>query len=150
MRAGTHGFTMVELLVATLASAILALTAGLMLVISYSAWIANRDYVDLQRDISLTQTIVDRWVREASHWEVTSTNNGLLIATSSGPRRLYAESGSLIFDPDTGTPGDELIVSSNRVTDFSVEATPRGVVLDLQLEEDPVVGELHTFISHRN
>ena len=150
MRTPTQGFTLVELLVATLASSVLALTVGIMLMISYRAWMANRNYVDLQRDISLTQTVMDKWVREASHWEVTVTNSQVLIVTSTGSRRLYSDAGSLLFDPDTESAGDELVVSSNRVTSFNAVGTPLGVTIDLLLEEEPVEAALHTFIGHRN
>ena len=150
MKSRKQGFTIVELLVVSLASSVLALTAGLMLMISYRAWISNGKYVDLQRDISLTQTIADKWVREAAHWDVAATNDELVIVTPTATRRLYSDSGSLFFDPDTSSPGDELTVSSNRVTEFVVEATAFGVNLDLRLKEDAMDAELHTFIGYRN
>jgi prepilin-type N-terminal cleavage/methylation domain-containing protein len=150
MKKRRDGFTMIELLVVALAAAMLALTAGFMLLVSYRTWIANRGYVDLQREISLTQTIGDRWVREAAHWEVTSTNSDLRIVTEAGTKRLYSDAGNLYFDPDTGIDGDELLVSSDHVTDFSAEATALGVHLDLLLEYRATSAELHTFISYRN
>ena len=150
MKRDAHAFTIIELLAAMLAASVLALTAGLMLLVSYRTWVDNNDYVDLQRDASLAQSIVDRWVREASHWNVTATNGVLTMLTETGSRRLYRDSANLIYDPDTGTSDDEMVVSSNRVTEFTAEATHLGVAIDLWLQEEEMTAELHTFISFRN
>lgn len=150
MKNADRGFTVVELLMTMLAGSIIALTAGLMLLISYRTWKSNNEYVDLQRQVTMAQTVADRWVREAAYWEVSATNAQLLIVSGGRVRRLARVDAALVYDPDTAVAGDELVIGSNTVDAFLVNVTPLGVKLDLKLSDNGMSAQMHTFLSYRN
>lgn len=58
------GFTLAELLMAILASSILAILVGSMLVFGYRSWMDNWDAVNAQQDASLAMDAVGRLIRE--------------------------------------------------------------------------------------
>ncbi|VGO17545.1 hypothetical protein PDESU_06142 [Pontiella desulfatans] len=58
------GFSLVEMMVAILASSILALTVGSILYFSWMAWMQHNDSVSMQRDVSLTMKLIADEVRE--------------------------------------------------------------------------------------
>jgi len=146
----SRGFTAIELLMTMLAGSILALTAGLMLLISYRTWVANNSYMELQQQVSLTQAVADRWIREAAYWEVSATNGELLVFSDGQTRRLAQEGADLVYDPNISVSGDEIIIGSNTVDRFLINAAPLGVKLDLWLEQNDTKAEMHTFLSYRN
>lgn len=64
------GFTLVEMLMAMLAGAILALTVGSMLVSCYVSWRQNTDSVKLQNDASLAMQWIGNEIRKSNIAEI--------------------------------------------------------------------------------
>ena len=150
MKPAPKGFTIVEMLAAILSASVLAITVSITLAASYRAWRDNNKYLDLQRETSLARAVGDKWIREASSWEVSATNNILTIASSNVTQRLSRSGNTLVFDPNVLAPGNELVICSNRVESFAVQRTPFGVRIDLSLRDGDMVSGLHTFLSYRN
>jgi len=66
-----HGFTLVELMVATLAAAILLLIVGLLLTLPIRTMRTNDEYAALRRDMAFAMQMIAKDVRESS----SNTNN---------------------------------------------------------------------------
>ena len=65
MKIRRAGFTLIELMMAMLAGAIMALVVGSILVFGYQGWADNNRKVELQRDASLAMEAVGRQLRQA-------------------------------------------------------------------------------------
>jgi hypothetical protein len=127
-----RGLTVVELLVASVSAAILALTAGSMLFYGYTSWHNNSQAVELQRDGTFVLDMVGRRIRAASSADVTVGPGQLTIATQS----FHASGSDLVYDPDTGVLGDEQVLVDERLVSFvPVHLTNIGVRVDVSLAE---------------
>ena len=129
------GFTMVELLVALVASSILAITAGITLVYAYSGWRRNNAAVELQRDATLAMYRLSRAVRGASANDVTTPLAGqsaerLTIQTT----EFRVDGDHLLYDPDTGIGGDEVVIVDGRLKTFTVTNLSTGIGVSIVLE----------------
>ncbi|MFC1763096.1 PilW family protein [Planctomycetota bacterium] len=74
------GFTLVELLIGLVASAIIALGAGTVLLGGHTSWRGSWDRVNLQRDTGLVLTYITHSIRPAS--TATVTHNGKTLTVS--------------------------------------------------------------------
>ena len=89
-RKSRNGFTLVELMVATLAFSILVLAVGSMLVFGWMGWKRNNDLVNMQRDASLAMMMISKEIRNASYDEIIEGSG--ISFTGSGIS--FAESGN--------------------------------------------------------
>lgn len=71
VRKKTDGFSIVELMVAMLATSILALAVGSMLVFGWISWKRNNDSVNMQRDASLAFSMMAKEIRMSNISDVT-------------------------------------------------------------------------------
>ena len=145
-----HGFTVIEMIVAMVAGAVLAVTVGLMLSISYRSWIGNRSFIGLQREVTLAQTVVERHVRASSYANTTVTNNVVTVVEPDRTRRLYRSDDDLIYDPDITLGGDEMIISQGHVYTFLSWKTYMGVQIELLLKDAGTEAQFSTFTGFRN
>jgi len=129
------GFTMVELLVASAAACIIALTAAVTLVYGYSGWRRNNAEMELQRDATLAMYRLSRAVREASANDVITPLAGqsadqLTIDST----EFRADGNNLLYDPDTGISGDEVVIIDGRLKTFMVTNLSTGIGVSIVLE----------------
>ena len=129
------GFTMVELLVALAAASVLAITAGITLVYSHSGWRRNNAAMELQRDATLAMYRLSRAVRGASGNDVTTPLAGqsaerLTIQTT----EFRVDGDHLLYDPDTGIGGDEVVIVDGRLKTFTVTSLSTGIGVSIVLE----------------
>jgi len=129
------GFTMVELLVALAAASVLAITAGITLVYSHSGWRRNNAAMELQRDATLAMYRLSRAVRGASANDVTTPLAGqsaerLTIQTT----EFRVDGDHLLYDPDTGIGGDEVVIVDGRLKTFTVTSLSTGIGVSIVLE----------------
>jgi prepilin-type N-terminal cleavage/methylation domain-containing protein len=129
------GFTMVELMVALAASSILAITAGITLVYAHSGWRRNNAAMELQRDATLAMYRLSRAVRAASGNDVTTPLAGqsaerLTIQTT----EFRVDGDHLLYDPDTGIGGDEVVIVDGRLKTFTVTNLSTGIGVSIVLE----------------
>jgi prepilin-type N-terminal cleavage/methylation domain-containing protein len=153
------GFTMVELLVTLAATSILAITAGITLIYSYSGWCRNNAAVELQREATLAMYRLSRAVRGASATDVTTP----LAGQSAGqltipPTEFRVNEKHLLYDPDTGIDGDEVVIVDGRLKTFTVTnlATVTGVsigvsiIFELQNENSDEIAITSAITAFRN
>ena len=129
------GFTMVELLVALAAASVLAVTAGITLVYSHSGWRRNNAAMELQRDATLAMYRLSRAVRGASGNDVTTPLAGqsaerLTIQTT----EFRVDGDHLLYDPDTGIGGNEIVIVDGRLKTFTVTSLSTGIGVSIVLE----------------
>lgn len=70
-KASNSGFTVVELMVAMLVSAVLALAVGSMLVFGWMGWVRSNEIVSSQRDASLAMLMIAKEIRNSSYDTIT-------------------------------------------------------------------------------
>jgi prepilin-type N-terminal cleavage/methylation domain-containing protein len=153
------GFTMVELLVALAAASILAITAGMTLVYGYSGWCRNNAAMELQREATLAMYRLSRAVRGASATDVTTPLAGqsaerLTIKMTDKTTEFRVDGDHLLYDPDTGIGGDEVVIVDGRLKTFTVTnlSTGTGVstVLELQNENSDEIAITSAITTFRN
>lgn len=152
------GFSLVELLVASLAAAILALTAGTMLYHAYDAWDDNHAAVNLHRDGQNAIDLLSRAIRVATSADVEITANSIIVSDVSINNLGGAQSVSvtrtgsdLIYDPDTDTADDEVTLIEDAVTSFVVSTNVfGGLDIDLELQSGSESLQLETVVLYRN
>lgn len=98
-----QGFTLVEMMVAIIAGAVLALTVGIILVSAYVSWVHNTDSVKMQNDASLAFMVIGREVRESSLSDITISADG---------KRLDFAANSVRPSPVSVSVSGKKIVSS--------------------------------------
>ena len=135
------GFTLVELIIALAAASILAITAGITVVYGYSVWRRNNAAVELQRDATLAMYRMSRAIREASAADVTTPLAGLSaeqLTIQPTEFRVNVNGDCLLYDPNAGTDGDEVVIVDGRLETFTVTnlATGTGVSITLELQNE--------------
>lgn len=77
IRKQCKGFTIVELMMAMLAMAILSLAVGSMLVYGWMGWRRNTESVGMQRDAVLAMNVVAREIRNSNISEISADAAGI-------------------------------------------------------------------------
>ena len=126
------GFTIVELIIALAAASILAITAGITLVYGYSGWRRNSAAMELQRDATLAMYRLSRAVRGASAADVTTPSAAQLTIQQTEFR--VDDVNHLLYDPNTGIDGDEVVIVDGRLKTFTVTSLAAGTGVSIILE----------------
>jgi type II secretory pathway pseudopilin PulG len=131
-----RGFTLVELLAAMLGAGMLALTAGVMIVFVYRGWRDSNAAVEMQRDGMVAMVAMNKCLRETSSGRVT-LGLGQITVVSTNPTlhtmRFYQSGGSLLYDPDTLIPNNEVRLVDNRVQSFTAAWGTNQASVNIQL-----------------
>jgi len=128
-RGGRRGFTLAELLVAMLASAILALTAGAMLWYGTLGWRRTREAVDLQRDMAATLDVMTRSVRAGTNL-VFATGAVFTVRFADRPTaRVYANGNDLVYRPNVSDAGNEMTLADGTLRRFAVTVVSNGATV---------------------
>jgi Tfp pilus assembly protein PilW len=121
---GRGGFSLVELLATVVTSAILALAMGSVLYFSYSAMSRNAERITLQRDATFAFDMFSRMAQGSSPAEITLASKSVTFATNSfrakQVRFFDNNTGDLVYDPDIGVGGNEMIIVNDRLASFNV------------------------------
>ena len=96
------GFGMVEMMVAILATSILALTVGSMLVSGWTGWKRYNDSVAMQRDASLAMRRIAKEIRRTPTSGVTVGASSLICINTNGIYRFSENNGNLNLKVDSG------------------------------------------------
>lgn len=91
-----QGFTIIELLIATLAFSILMLAVGSMLVFGWQGWYRYSDSVSMQGDAALATQMIAKEIRNASYVDI-SDGAGISFANSG---ISFSESGNNLVRSD--------------------------------------------------
>lgn len=119
-RSRCSGFSLVELMVAMVAVAVMALTVGSVLYYAWVGWSRGRDSVKMQRDVSLAMRMLAKEIRASNPADVevgSSLKCSNATFSMSDDRLIYR--------------GMNLIEEG--LNDFSSSATPSNVTVKLSV-----------------
>jgi Tfp pilus assembly protein PilW len=148
------GFTLVELMIAMVSSAILALIVALILFMSYREWRADNEYARLRRDAAFAVQIMAKDIRNSSYSNITEAiNNSLKLsinAVHSNSTAFARTSASNLTYSINGTSQGQLITKGLKV--FNPQKQTNGVLLNLVLvnTDGDISITNQTFIHTRN
>lgn len=94
------GFSLIELMMAMLATSILVLAVGSMLVYGWMGWKRNNDSVAMQRDVSLAMRIIAREIRRTPMTGIT-VGDTLTCINANGTYAFTASGRDLNFQVDS-------------------------------------------------
>lgn len=95
------GFGLAEMMVAMLATSIMALMVGSMLVYGWGGWKRNNDSVAMQRDASLAMRVLAKEIRRTPIGGVTIAANTLTCTSTNGTHVFYESNGSLMLEANS-------------------------------------------------
>jgi len=146
-----RGFTLVELMVATLASIILVLATGMLMSIGHNNWNAAWKRANLQRDASYAMLRMSRPIRAGTSAQVEDNGAGLRIYTEGSWMRFFVAPGvsKLTLKSEIGTNTPETILD-DKVEDLQFNVTGNTVKIDLKLKEDDLQTHFVSTIMMRN
>ena len=146
-----RGFSLVELMVATLAGIILVLATGMLMSIGHNNWNVAWKRANLQRDASYAMLIISRSIRAGTSAKVEANGKGLRIYTEGGWMRFFVAPGvsTLTLKSEIGENTSETILD-DKVEDLQFNVTGNTVKIDLKLKEDYLETHFVSTIMMRN
>ena len=144
------GFTLVELLIAIVASAIIALTAGTMIFFFFKAWRVENAAVEVQRDGTVTTEFLARKLRAASLDNILISSQQIDILGTSGTNRFYVSENDFLFDPNPAAAGDEIVLVSGQLTSFTPAKNSQNISYQLVIDNGDEVTDIRSTIKPRN
>jgi hypothetical protein len=106
------GFSLSEVLASMLAASVLALSSGSLLFFGFRGWSEDLAAVGAQRDAGFALDLMDRALRTASATNVAVTSTQISVLQDGVVKSFSAVGDTLVYDPDTGAGGDEMVVIS--------------------------------------
>jgi len=154
------GWTLIELLVATVSAAVLALTVGTMLVYTIRAWQRHLALTDMQGDVRVVVPTLCMAIREARNSDVVAPAVGVTSAQLTlGRRSFYRATSALAYstngttlahDPDTNTVNNTVALIRGRVAAFQCQHSTNSVTFNLILREQGVTMSVTNEVFFRN
>jgi Tfp pilus assembly protein PilW len=148
-----QGYSLIELLAAALAASVLALTAGTMLFHAYDAWDENHAAVNVHREGRHAMDMLTRAIRDASFVQILTAENGNLVIDNTvgvGTTRFWLTGRDLMYDPDTATDGNEVLVA-DAVIVFTVDRSgATAITIALELDRDGEAINFDSVTAFRN
>lgn len=134
-RRARAGFTLPEVLAASLSASVLAIAAGSILYFSYAALRRNNERITLQRDATLVHDMISRVGQAAAPGEVILASESVTFATNWGrPTRVrFVKVGSNLLYYANADGGPAQTIVAGRMTAFNVEADGSRLLLRLAL-----------------
>ncbi len=144
------GFTLIELMVAIMVSAVVVLAAGIVIVIGQTSWNQIWKKVNLQRDASYAMLIMTRSIQAAKSAEKSSDGRVLYIPKQSDPNITFS------YVADTNNlqcqiGGQTQTIINGEVTNLQFNVVGNNTVtIDLSLKEDDAQAHFKSTVMMRN
>jgi len=146
----TQGFTLVEVMVAIVSGAVLAITAGSMLCFTYLGWQRSNTAVAVQRDAAMAVELLSHSLRRAAAIDVTVTPSRITIAGPTATEEFSVNGSDFVYDPDVATSGDEETIIPGRVARFVARAYTEGLSFMLVLADGNETTRIDKVVTYRN
>lgn len=147
-----NGFTLVELMIAMISGAVLALIVALILFMTYREWRTDNEYARLRRDTAFAMQLMAKEVRISSYNAITASTNSLTCPINAMHTRqtVFTRSADTLTYSINGTSQGQLITRGLSV--FNPVRTNNGVLLKLVLAntDGSIAITNQTFIYPRN
>lgn len=146
-RSSRAAFTIVELMVGIVASMVLLLSVGSILMYGYRGWARLQRTVDLQRDMRAAMEVLNRMPRASTNM---SFSTGLVFQVQFADRpaaQVYATGGSLFYNPNVsgGAGATRLANGFVRQFDVTIQTNLAHIVLVLTNGQDFVSNSVSVF-----
>jgi prepilin-type N-terminal cleavage/methylation domain-containing protein len=144
------GFTLIELMVAIMVSAVVVLAAGIVIVIGQTSWNQIWKKVNLQRDASYAMLIMTRSIQAAKSAEKSSDGRVLYIPKQSDPNITFS------YVADTNNlqcqiGGQTQTIINGEVTNLQFNVVGNNTVtIDLSLKKDDAQAHFVSTVMMRN
>ncbi|MEI7850666.1 MAG: hypothetical protein WCH86_02425 [Kiritimatiellales bacterium] len=149
-----NGFTLVEMMIAVISGAFLALIVALILFMTYRSWRTDNEYARLRRDTAFAMQLMAKEIRSSSYNGIVASANSLLCPTNAMHvrRTVFTRSptaSNLTYSINGASQG-QLITKGLR--EFTPQSTNSGVLLKLVLvnTDGDISITNQTFIYPRN
>ena len=139
-----RGFTLIELQIGMLASGLLVLSVGLILMYGWISWRESNSIVNMQRDSSLALRALANEIRSSNIADITA-GNPLVCVNANGTTRFAGTGGKLVA---SGYLNMDLV--RDGLTSFSSVISNDMVVLSLSLTAGGIVNDSVLEIMPRN
>lgn len=141
------GFTVVELMAGLVATAILILTVGALMWFSAANWRQGNTAVNLRRDAAFAMQLMARAARSSSLTNITVGSGSLIIPPT---QFLQSSNSQLIYIPNTGAPGNQMVVIKSGLDLFQSATTNGTLSVHLRLKANNVLADLQATYDCRN
>ncbi len=152
MRKNISGFTLIELMIATMIASIGILTVSWTLISTQSSWKKGNEKLDLQRDAYRAMIKIEHELRPASLTDI-SISGSTVIIDNNGKKFFLDGSNDLSFQESSGA-SVELVVEGDEYTDFVPAITSGVVIINFTLvrksSESPISTSIKTSVKPRN
>jgi hypothetical protein len=145
-----NGLSLIELLVAIVASSIVILTVAMILIMAFRSWRINNAYVELRRDASLAVYLISRDIRESDVDDVMTATDGELELDDHPPARNNGVTYEKVGDTLTRTGFGTIIPRGVQAFSNQYSGADDGVYVTLGLANDSVAITNRVFVNTRN
>lgn len=150
-----QGFSLIELLMASLSAAVLVVTMSTMLFYGYVTWSRNTRSVNLHRDATLAMQTLERSLRQATAAGVDlSQPDRIVVSNQTAPtlQSFYQQANDLVYNPNLNGGGVpfSLVQGSVISSGFTHSNLAQGVIVRLQLQDGIETLEMNSSVHFRN
>jgi prepilin-type N-terminal cleavage/methylation domain-containing protein len=148
------GFTLIELIVAIVASAIVVLAAGIVIVIGQTSWNQTWKKVNLQRDASYAMLRMSQSIKAATS-AAADVNGPVLNIKIKDPNTGTIKTITFSYVADTNNlqcqiGGQPQTIINGEVKDLQFNVAGNTVTIDLSLKEDDAQTHFISTVMMRN
>jgi prepilin-type N-terminal cleavage/methylation domain-containing protein len=145
--AARAGFTLVELMAASVASAVLLLTVGCLLWFGYLGWKRTSEAVNLQRDMRASMDVLTRMVRSGTNMTFSTSLVFVVQYSNRPPSSVTGVGSNLFYDPNTTASGDgaQLVYGTLRQFHVAIATNLAYVTLRLSNSVDTISNRVAVF-----
>ena len=144
------GFSLVELMMATAASSVLAVVMCGMLMSTVTTWRRTGSSLELQRDMRASMLTLAQMTHAATSTTFTGGTTYTARFSDKSPASIYFSTNSLYFDPNTASAGDTVLLAQNNVNQFAVTITNSIVTIVLRLQNSNDAISNRVVLARRN
>jgi prepilin-type N-terminal cleavage/methylation domain-containing protein len=145
------GFTLIELMVAIVAGAIVVLATGIIIVGGQKSWNETWKKVNLQRDASYAMLVMSQSIKKATSAVADANTRSITITDPAGGTTIFAWSnGTDMLRRWVGTNPPSTIIDDVQNLQFKKDDVNDTVTINLRLQEDNVQTYFVSTVMIRN
>jgi prepilin-type N-terminal cleavage/methylation domain-containing protein len=145
------GITLIELLIAMMAGAIVILAAGVIIVSGQKSWNETWKKVNLQRDASYAMLVMSQSIKKAASVVVDANDRAMTITDAAGDTTRFSwNSGQDTLRCWVGTGSPSTIIDDVQYLQFGMDDVNDTVTIDLRLQDGSVQTYFVSTVMIRN
>ncbi len=145
------GYTLIELLVAIIAGAIVILAAGVVIVSGHTSWNKAWKAVNLQRNASYAMLVMSQSIKEANSVTVDANNKAMTITDAAGNTTRFSWNiGQDTLRSWVGTGSPSTVIDDVQYLQFNKDDVNDTVTIDLRMLDGSVQACFVSTVMRRN